>query len=313
MHLAKPALGLMPQWDFLKFIEKHASTYAAFHLTMNADVTDVIRWDNRITGITAQTSEGVLQLNADIVIAADGRHSVLREKAGLKVIAAGVPIDILWLRVSRKKDDPGQILGRFANGKLMVMLDRDTYWQCAYVIKKGGYDLIKQKGLEALRQDILEAATFLGDRVNELKTWDDIKLLSVDIDHLETWYTDGLLCIGDAAHAMSPIGGVGINLAIQDAVATANILYPLLKEKKVIGTDTLRLVQKRRALPTAIIQRLQILIQNNVFEKKIAEGKDAKPPLFMRLTNSIPLLRRLPAWLIGVGIRPEHVRTPEIK
>ena len=312
LKVARPVLGLMPQWDFLKFVEKQASRYSRFKLIMNANVTDIIKENGRVAGITAETKDGLLQVLADIVIATDGRHSILREKAGLKVITTGAPIDVLWVRFSRQKDDPGQILGRFDYGKVMVMLDRDTYWQCAYVIEKGGFEKIQQKGLESLRNDITQVVPFLADRVNELKSWDDIKLLSVDIDHLEKWYTDGLLCIGDAAHAMSPIGGVGINLAIQDAVATANILYKPLKEKKLISTDILQLVQKRRELPTRIIQKMQIFIQDNVIHKKISGTGNDKPPLFMRLVNRFPLLRRLPAWLIGVGFRSEHIKTPEV-
>jgi 2-polyprenyl-6-methoxyphenol hydroxylase-like FAD-dependent oxidoreductase len=313
LKVAKPVLGLMPQWDFLKFVEKHASRYAPFKLIMNARATDIIKRNGRVTGVTAETKDGPLQVFADVVVATDGRHSTLREKAGLNVITTGAPIDVLWLRFSRKNTDPGQILGRFVYGKVMVMLDRDSYWQCAYVIKKGGYEKIQQNGIESLKSDLAQVAPFLADRVDELKNWDDIKLLSVEIDHLEKWCTDGLLCIGDAAHAMSPIAGVGINLAIQDAVAAANILYKPLKEKKLMNADILQRVQKRRTLPTRIIQKMQVLIQDNVINKKISETKDSKPPLFMRIINRFPILRRIPAWLIGVGFRSEHVRTPEVK
>ena len=313
LKVVKPVLGLMPQWDFLNFIAKHASGYATFKLLMNTAATDIVKQGGRVIGINAATKDGPLQVFADIVIATDGRHSLLREKAALKVIKTGAPIDVLWLRVSRQERDPAQILGRFAYGKVMVMLDRDSYWQCAYVIEKGVYDKIKQKGFESLKQDITSVAPFLADRINELKGWDDIKLLAVDIDHLEKWYTNGLLCIGDAAHAMSPIAGVGINLAIQDAVATANILYKSLREKKIIREDTLAHVQKRRGLPTRIIQKMQVLIHNNVIYKKISEKDDQTPPLIMRVIDRFPLLRRVPAWLIGVGFRSEHIQTPEVK
>ena len=310
LRVAKPVLGLMPQWDFLKFLQQKAAAYPGFKLVMNAGVTDIIRENGRVTGVCISSVDGLTQVTADIVIAADGRRSILREKAGLKVIASGVPIDVLWFRVSRQDTDPSQMLGRFNYGKMMVMLDRNDYWQCAYIIKKGGYEMILQRGLETFRDDVLQVAPFLAGRLGELKTWDDIKLLSVDIDHLETWYTDGLLCIGDAAHAMSPIGGVGINLAIQDAVATANILYKPLKEKKPISTDLLRLVQKRRTLPTWFIQRLQITIQNTVIKARLAD-KNIKPPLFMRLLKLFPILQRLPARAVGIGIRPEHIHTPD--
>jgi len=312
LKVAKPVIGMMPQWDFLKFVETQASRYPSFHLMMNAKATDIIKENGRVTGLTVETKEGTIQVRADIVIGADGRHSVIRQKAGLKVIAAGVPIDVLWLRVSREASDPGQILGRFIGNKLMVMLDRETYWQCAYVIKKGGYETIKQAGLEAFRNNLVEAAPFLADRTSDIKSWDDVKLLSVDVDHLETWYTDGLLCIGDAAHAMSPVGGVGINLAIQDAVAAANILYASLKEKKKPGTDLLAQVQKRRTLATKVIQGMQVFMHNKIMIKNLDKSASTKPPLFLRLIGIFPILRRIPAWIIGMGVRPEHVKTPEV-
>jgi len=224
-----------------------------------------------------------------------------------------VPIDVLWFRVPRAKSDPGQILGRFARGKIMVMLDRNDYWQCAYLIAKDGYETIRQNGIEKFRDDVVAVAPFLADRKNEIKGWNDIKLLSVDIDHLEKWYTHGLLCIGDSAHAMSPIGGVGINLAIQDAVAAANILYKPLKGQTVIGTDVLRAVQRRRAFPARVIQQLQIFIQNKVFRKRMSANGQLNPPVFFAFLNKFPLLQRLPARLLGMGVRVEHVRTPEIQ
>jgi 2-polyprenyl-6-methoxyphenol hydroxylase-like FAD-dependent oxidoreductase len=306
----KPAIGLMPQWDFLKFLQEHASVYPGFRLKMSANVTGLVKQDGRVTGVTAETGDGTLQVQAAIVIGTDGRHSVTREKAGLRVIASGVPIDVLWFRLSRQQGDPGQVFGRFHNGNLMILLDRNTYWQCGYIIKKGGYDEIQKNGLTAFRDHLKQITPFIAGRVQELKSWDDIKLLSVDIDHLEKWYTDGLLCIGDAAHAMSPIGGVGINLAIQDAVATANVLYKPLKENKRISTDTLALIQKRRTFPTRMTQQLQVGIQNGIFFKAISQQQSGKPPLFMRLLTRFPVLRRIPARLIGLGFRPEHVKTP---
>jgi len=313
LKAAKPAIGLMPQWDFLKFIQQQASIYPGFHLLMNADAIDIIRENNRVTGIKAQTENGLLEIRADIVVGTDGRHSIIREKAGLKVITSGVPIDVLWFRLSKKETDPGQIFGRFRRGRLMVMLDRNTYWQCGFIIKKGDYDGIQQKGLPAFRDQLKQTTPFIADRVDELKSWDDIKLLSVAIDHLQKWYTNGLICIGDAAHAMSPVGGVGINLAIQDAVAAANVLYQPLHQKKTIGTDTLQLIQARRTYPTKVTQRLQVAIQSGIFEKRMAAKDDDKPPLIMRLLTKFPILRRIPARLIGIGVRPEHVKTPEVK
>ena len=310
LPVKKPVLGLMPQWDFLKFLEKHASKYTEFKLMMNANVTDIIKEDGRITGVRAETKEGMLQITAGLVVGTDGRDSTIRAKAGLKVIKSGVPIDVLWFRIKRETTDPGQILGRFVYGKVMVMLNRNNYWQCAYVINKGRYEKIKQQGIEAFRNDVVSVAPFLSDRNEELKSWDDIKLLSVDIDHLEKWYTNGLLCIGDSAHAMSPIAGVGINLAIQDAVAAANILYEPMLERKIISTAILQLVQKRRAYPTMVIQKLQMTIQNFILKKRISNNKESKPPLVMRLFNMFSLLQRLPAKIIGIGVRPEHIQSP---
>jgi 2-polyprenyl-6-methoxyphenol hydroxylase-like FAD-dependent oxidoreductase len=313
LKVAKAAIGLMPQWDFLKFVQEQASVYAGFKLMMNSEVTDIITQNGRVTGVKAQTKTGILHVYGDIVIGADGRHATTREKARLTIIDSGAPIDVLWFRLSRQAKDPGQILGRFYRGKLMIMLDRNRYWQCGYIIKKGDFQSIQDKGLPAFRDHLKQITPFIADRVHELKSWDDLKLLSVDIDHLEKWYTRGLLCIGDAAHAMSPIGGVGINLAIQDAVAAANILYQPLRQKKQITTHTLQLVQNRRTFPTRITQQLQVKIQNGIFQRKLSAEKYEKPPLLMRVLNRFSWLRRIPARLIGIGFRPEHVKTPEVR
>ena len=311
LNVAKPVLGLMPQWDFLKFLQTHAAKHPTFKLILEAEVTDIIKEKGRITGVTATTKDGTLDVFGDIVVATDGRGSVLRKKAGLKVVASGVPIDVLWFRVSRQPDDPAQTFGRFDHGRIMVLLNRDEYWQCAYLIEKGTYPQVQQKGLPVFYKELSGVSPFLANRMPELKSWDGIKLLSVDIDHLETWYTDGLLCIGDAAHAMSPIGGVGINLAVQDAVATANILYEPLSRRKVITTDILQKVQDRRTFPTKVIQRVQIFIQNGIMSRRSAISKSEKPPLPFRLIKAFPLLSRIPAWIVGIGVRPEHVKTPE--
>lgn len=311
LHATKPVIGLMPQWDFLKFLEKYASAYTCFKLVMNAHVTEITKENGRVTGVKAETKDGVLHVHADLVAGTDGRHSTIRERSGLKVITSGVPIDVLWFQLSMHDTDPGQIFGQFHNGTLMVMFDRNTYWQCACVIRKGEFENIKQKGLESFRNYLKEVTPFIGDRIHELKSWDDVKLLTVDIDHLEKWYSDGVICIGDAAHAMSPIGGVGINLALQDAVAAANILYEPLKEKKQPGNATLQLIQKRREYPRKMTQLMQIKIQNGIFSKNMGK-KGGKPPLLMRLLTKFPALRRLPARLIGIGFRPEHVHTPDV-
>ena len=312
LTVEKPVLGFMPQWEFLNFLQKQAEYYPCFNLMMETNVIDIIEENKIIKGVRAQTRVGVIEIHSNLVIAADGRNSILREKAGLKVNVSGVPIDVLWFKLSKFPDDPGQSLGFFQLGRLVVMLDRNDYWQCGYVIPKGGFDKIKEKGLHSFGEELSNAVPFLKDRVNELKEWDQIKLLSVAMDCLEKWYTDGLLCIGDAAHAMSPVGGVGINLAIQDAVATANILYESLKEKKSVDIVLLKRVQKRREFPARVTQRLQRTIQNGILIRGQGNNQQ-KAPLLMRMVNKWAVLRQIPARLIGIGIRPEHIKTPACK
>ena len=304
-------IAFMPQWDFLNFLAERGGAYPTFHLQMEAEVTDLVETDGLITGVRASTPEGPMEVSASLIVGTDGRHSVVRERAGLKVQELGAPIDVLWFRITRHPDDPSQALGRFVSGKIMVMLNRDEYWQCGYVIPKGGFIEIQQRGLEAFQQDITSIALFLGERVGELQDWDQIKLLTVAVDRLRQWYRPGLLCIGDAAHAMSPIGGVGINLAVQDAVAAANILATPLSEKKVT-TDVLQTVQRRRQLPTRIIQSGQVFLQNRVISRVLGSKQRTPLPLLFRLLRRWPFLRRIPARLIGVGFRPEHVRTRDI-
>ncbi len=238
-----------------------------------------------------------------------GRSSVVREKAGLRVQELGAPMDVLWFRLSRRPGDPEATMGRFDAGRIFVLINRGEHWQCGYVIPKGSADEIRQRGLEAFRKSVVQLAPFAVDRVGEIRDWDDVKLLTVRVDRLAQWYRPGLLCIGDAAHAMSPIGGVGINLAIQDAVAAANRLAGPLRDGR-LTTDHLRQVQRRRELPTRITQRLQVLLQQRVITRVLAGASRLEPPLALRLLARFPLLRRLPAWLIGVGVRPEHVKTP---
>ena len=301
----------MPQWDFLDFIADHGSLYPTFNLKMRAEVDELIEEGNRVVGVKARTSEGPLEIRADLVVGADGRSSIVRELAGLDVEELGAPIDVLWFRLSRLPDDPGQVLGRVVAGKIMVMLNRDSYWQCGYIIAKGALDKLKQRGLEAFRADILSLATFLGDRVGELHDWDEIKLLTVKVDRLRQWYRPGLLCIGDAAHAMSPVGGVGINLAIQDAVAAANILARPLSLGWV-SPSHLQKVQWRRELPTRVTQWVQVQIQNRILGRVLGSSQPVAAPWVIRLFNRFPILRRIPARLIGIGVRPEHVRTPDV-
>ncbi len=300
---------LMPQWDFLNFLVESAKGYSGFRVMMETEATDLIEEQGRICGLRAKKRNNPVEIRADLVVAADGRHSVMRQKANLKSEILGAPIDVLWMRVSRKAEsDPEQSLGRVSTGKFLVMLNRGDYWQCAYVIPKDGFDKIRAKGIESFRKDLAEVAPFLSDRVDELKSWDDIKLLSVAVDRLRDWCRAGFLCIGDSAHAMSPIGGVGINLAIQDAVAAANILAPSLRAGEV-STRLLRKVQQRRLFPTRATQRLQIFAQDRIVYPTLRSGAPIETlPWPIKLLNRFQILRRVPARVIGLGFRPEHVR-----
>jgi 2-polyprenyl-6-methoxyphenol hydroxylase-like FAD-dependent oxidoreductase len=302
-----PFIALMPQWDFLDFLAREAGRHPAFHLTMRAEATGLVEESGRVAGVHATTPDGPVTIRADLVVGADGRSSVIREKAGLPVEDFGAPMDVLWFRLSRAPDDPPQTLGRIVAGRIFVTLNRGEYWQCGYVIAKGQADRIRAEGLGAFRAGVARVAPHLRDRVNELATWDDVKLLTVQVNRLTRWYRAGLLCIGDAAHAMSPVGGVGINLAIQDAVATANILAVPLRERRVT-LDDLRRVQKRRQWPTRVTQRIQLAIQNRLIRSVLTASAPVKPPLVARLLGRFPPLRRIPGRLIGMGVRPEHVR-----
>jgi 2-polyprenyl-6-methoxyphenol hydroxylase-like FAD-dependent oxidoreductase len=305
-----PFIALMPQWDFLNFLASKGARYAGFRLRMNAEVTGLVEREGRITGVQVNTSEGDLEVRADLVLGADGRHSVVRQKAGLTIDEFGAPIDVLWFRLSRPASDPEETMGRLGAGHFLVMLNRGDYWQCGFVIAKGAAEEVRRRGLAAFRRDIVELAPFVEDRVAELNEWDAIKLLTVAIDRLRQWYRPGLLCIGDAAHAMSPVGGVGINLAIQDAVAAANILAIPLRERRV-RPDHLRAVQERREWPAKVTQAIQVQVQNRIVRPVLSNRGEPTPPLFVRLLDQIPLLRRIPAYVIGIGVRPEHVRTAE--
>jgi 2-polyprenyl-6-methoxyphenol hydroxylase-like FAD-dependent oxidoreductase len=302
-------VGLMPQWDFLNFIAEKAQRYPEFHLRMESEVTGLTEENGRIVGVDTQTPQGGLKVKADLTVGADGRHSVVRKRAGLEVIDRGAPIDVLWMRISRQPNDPNQSLGRFRAGKILVTIDRGDYWQCAFVISKGAFDQIRQKGLPAFRDEIATVAPFFRGRVDELRDWSDIKLLSVAVDHLRDWSRAGVLCIGDAAHAMSPIGGVGINLAIQDAVAAANILSQPLSRGSVTS-EQLGKVQHRREFPTSVTQQFQVFAHRRFVGPALREKSPiTRLPLPLRLLQRFPVLRRIPARLVGLGIRPEHVHT----
>ena len=302
-------IAFMPQWDFLNFMVEEAKRFKTFRLELNAEATDLIEESGRVVGIKAKTASGEMHVRAKLVVGADGRKSVIRERAGFEVFDAGAPMDVLWFRMSRKESDPSQTLGRVDAGVIFIMLNRGEYWQCGFVIAKGKLDDLKLEGLDAFRQKIIAIAPFLADRVHEIDTWDDVKLLTVKVDRLTKWHREGLLCIGDAAHAMSPIGGVGINLAVQDAVATANLLWkPLLDG--TCGDVDLQKVQERRTYPTRMTQRLQIFLQNNFVRRALESQKPMSPPFVMRLLKSFPDLRAIPAKVLGIGFRPEHIHTP---
>jgi 2-polyprenyl-6-methoxyphenol hydroxylase-like FAD-dependent oxidoreductase len=303
-------LALMPQWDFLNFIAEKGKCYPGFQVRMLAEATDLIELNGRIVGVTAKTSQGAMEIRAALTVGADGRRSIVRDRAGLQVVDLGAPMDVLWMRLSRRPADPGETLGHAEAGRIFVMIDREDYWQCGFVIPKGGADEIRKQGIEKFREDIASLEPFLRDRVNELRDWDDVSLLTVKVDRLRRWWRPGLLCIGDAAHAMSPVGGVGINLAIQDAVAAANILASKLVARSITDDD-LRAVQQRRGFPTRATQRLQIAVQNSVIRHVLGSAKPLTVPAPLKLMQRWPFLRRIPARVIGIGFRPEHVRTPE--
>jgi 2-polyprenyl-6-methoxyphenol hydroxylase-like FAD-dependent oxidoreductase len=300
-------IAFMPQWDFLDFLADQAKHFPTFRLLMETDAIDLIREGDAVAGVTARGPDGALDIRAELVVACDGRHSTLRDAAGFQVIDRGAPMDVLWLRLSKQASDLGQVLGHIDAGRVFIMLDRNDYWQCAFVIPKGGVDEVHARGLEAFRSEIARLEPFLRDRVQELTSWDDVKLLSVAVNRLDTWYRPGLLFIGDAAHAMSPVGGVGINLAIQDAVAAANVLVPQMTRGLATAED-LRAVQRRREWPTRMTQRMQVLVQNRVISNVLRNTATPKPPWALRILGQFPALRRLPARIIGMGFRPEHIR-----
>ena len=303
-------IALMPQWDFLEFLAAHGSRFPGFHLMMNTSATDVILDDGRVVGVRASSETGAIEIRADLVVGADGRRSAVRSSAGFKADNLGAPMDVLWMRLSRRPGDRSDAFGHVEGNRMFIMLDRGDYWQCAFLIAKGSADELMKTDIGAFRGVIAEMSPWLEDRVNELKGWSDVKLLTVAVDRLPRWHRPGLLCIGDAAHAMSPIGGVGINLAVQDAVAAANILAEPLRGG-TLTDDHLARVQRRREWPTRVTQSIQLAIQNRVVRRVLAGAAPSKPPFLLKLLDWLPALRGIPARLVGIGARPEHVRTAE--
>lgn len=301
-------LALMPQWEFLNFLAEQGRRYPGFHVRMQAEAVDLIEETGRITGVRAKTAEGIIEVRAGLTVGADGRRSIVRQCAHLEIIDQGAPMDVLWMRISRRPGDPAQSLGHAQAGRIFIMIDREDYWQCAFVIPKGAADDIRSRGIEKFREEITTLTPFFRDRISELRDWNDVSLLTVKVDRLKQWYRPGLLCIGDSAHAMSPIGGVGINLAIQDAVAAANILGPKLLSCS-LSSDDLAAVQHRREFPTRATQRLQIAVQNRVIRRVLSSSQPLRLPLILKLLGRWSILRRIPARVIGLGFRPEHIHT----
>jgi len=304
-------IALMPQWDFLNFLAEHGRRYSQFDLRMRAEATDLIEEAGKIVGVRVKTPDGELTVHADLVVGCDGRHSTVREKAGLQSDEYGAPMDALWFRITRRDSDGADVFGHIEAGALLVMLDRGDYWQCAYVIPKGGIDRVKANGIEAFRNRVVALSPFLADRVHELRSFDDVRLLSVMVNRLRQWWRPGLICIGDAAHAMSPIGGVGINIAVQDAVAAANRLAAPLKAGTT-SSGHLQAIQARRDFPARMTQKIQLTMQNRIIGPALQSTRDPQPPWLFKWFDAFPILRRIPARLLALGIQPEHVQTPDI-
>ncbi len=299
-------VAFMPQWDFLNFLAERGKRYANFALMMEAEVIGIIEESGRVVGVRAKTPNGEIEVRADLVVGADGRSSIVRAKAGLAVQEFGAPMDVLWFRLRRRAEDPAVTMGRFDAGRIFITLNRGDYWQCGFVIAKGQFEEMRRQPFETFRAAIVKLAPYVKDSVQELGGWEDVKLLTVRVDRLLDWFRPGLLCIGDSAHAMSPVGGVGINLAIQDAVAAANVLFKPLREGQ-LAMDHLRRIQKRRELPTRMTQGLQVAVQRRIIARVLVETGPLKPPLAVRLLARVGFLRRIPARIVGLGIRPEHV------
>jgi 2-polyprenyl-6-methoxyphenol hydroxylase-like FAD-dependent oxidoreductase len=303
-------VALMPQWDFLNFLAERAQRFTTFQLLMEHEAVDLLREAGMVTGVEARNPRGTVEIHAELVVGCDGRHSIMRQAGELQVLESGVPIDVLWFRISRIDGDPEQVLGNINYGKVLILINRGDYFQAGLIVAKGSFDELKRGGLPSFQEQVLRIAPYLGSRVEEIQSWDQIKLLSVQINRLRQWHRPGLLCIGDAAHAMSPAGGVGINLAIQDAVAAANLLARPLLEGRVTEA-LLAQVEKRRDFPTRVTQRLQVTAHKGM--ARIFENPgEARAPWQMKAAVRIPGVQRALGRLVGLGVRPEHIQSPEI-
>ena len=312
-----PFIAMMPQWDFLNFLRESGKRFACLNVMMNANATDLIRSGDAVVGVNADTPEGPVEIRAGLTIGCDGRHSMVREGAGLEVEEKGAPMDVLWFRAGRRPNETENLFARVQTGKMLVTFDRGDYWQCAYVIAKGQLDAVKAKGLDVFRNDVISMAPVLSAGMSDVKSWDDVKLLTVAINRLKRWTLPGLLCIGDAAHAMSPVGGVGVNLAIQDAVATANLLAAKLVALKSTrgcpSEEELDAVRRRREFPVRMTQAMQVVVQNRIISVALRPGdQPLRAPLFARIVNAIPWLQGITARFVAIGVRPEHVHSPAL-
>ncbi|RXG88426.1 FAD-dependent oxidoreductase [Bradyrhizobium zhanjiangense] len=309
LHTKYPFIAFMPQWDFLNFLREAGKRFTSLKVMMSTEAVDLIRRGETVTGVRANTPEGTIDIAADLTIACDGRHSTVRKRAGLKVEEIGAPMDVLWFRAGRRPDETESVFARIEPGKMMITFDRGDYWQCAYVIAKGQFDAVKARGLQALLDDVVRMAPILRSGIAEVKSFDDIKLLTVAINRLTRWTLPGLLLIGDAAHAMSPVGGVGVNLAVQDAVATANLLADKMQHG-CPSENELDAVRRRREFPVKMTQRMQVIMQNNIISGALQPGdRPLKVPLILRLITALPWLQGIPARLLALGVRPEHVQS----
>lgn len=309
LPVQRPFVALMPQWDFLNFLAAQARAFPGFDLRMEHEVTGLIFDAGRVAGVEARTPGGAVGIRARLVVGCDGRHSVTRKAGELELMEYGVPIDVLWFRISRREHDPEELFGNINYGRVLVLINRGDYFQAGLLIEKGSFDAIRQRGLEEFRQTIRKIAPYLGERVEEIEQWDQVKLLTVRIDRLRRWYRPGLVCIGDAAHAMSPAGGVGINLAIQDAVATANILGRALRDREMTERELdslLESVQRRREFPTRAVQFAQFQA-HKLFASVFRNPGPAEAPWGLRVATRVPGLQDVLGRFVGLGVRPEHV------